>query len=155
LPDGQVLVAWGVAAVGELSSAMLYDRSLGFDPTWRPLISSALANVKPNSAITLTGSRFTGISEASDGGTNQSATNYPLVQLRRIDNKAIEYLQPNAAGWSDTRFVSTPITSFQNGPALLTVITNGIPSVSKFMMMGYAGKPVKALPCILLLLLDE
>ena len=148
LADGRVLVVGGFGG-GYHASAELYDRGLGFIPAWRPLISSVPSKVKPGDTISLTGTRFKGISEASGGATNNSASNFPIVQLRRIDNEAIHYLQSNAAGWTDTKFVSKPLTSFQNGPALLTVITNGLPSVSKVvLMMGYGEEwicfPVKA-----------
>ena len=53
-----------------------------------------------------------------------------------IDNEAIHYLQPDEIGWSDTRFVSIALKDFQYGPALLTVIANGVPSVSKIVLMG-------------------
>jgi large repetitive protein len=87
--------------------------------------------------LSITGSRFKGLSEASGGNTRNSSTNYPLVQLRRVDNEAIRYLRPNASGWSDNQFVSVPLEEFQHGPALLTVFINGIPSESKIVLMGY------------------
>lgn len=36
--------------------------------------------------LALVGSRFRGISGASGGGTNDSTSDYPLVQIRRIDS---------------------------------------------------------------------
>jgi hypothetical protein len=107
---------------------------------WRPVISTAPTEVQPNNAISLTGTQFKGISEASGGATNNSATNYPLVQLRRIDNERIQYLQPSTSSWSDTHFTSVPLESsplhnYQAGPALLTVITNGIPSESRIVTL--------------------
>ena len=103
----------------------------------QPVISEAPETLKLNQAIVLTGTGFRGVSEASGSGTRNPASNHPLVQLRRIDNEHVHYLVPDAAGWSDTSFVSMPLEGFQTGPALLTVITNGIPSVSRVVLMGY------------------
>ena len=85
----------------------------------------------------LSGSIFRGISSASGGNGNQdSATNYPIVQLRRLDNEQSAFLLPDpTASVSATAFTSVPITSF-SGYALATVFTNGIPSVSA--LISYA-----------------
>jgi hypothetical protein len=84
----------------------------------------------------LTGSRFQGISQASGGGTQASSSNYPVVQLRSIDSSEIVFLQDDPSeGWSNTRFISLPITGFHSGPALVTVITNGIPSSAGYVVV--------------------
>src|SRR5262249_37410297 len=69
--------------------------------------------------------------------------NYPVVQLRSIDNNQISFLPLDAiAGWSDTAFTSTPVNNFPPGPALVTVFTNGIPSDSKpLMVVTGTGNP--------------
>ena len=67
----------------------------------------------------LTGSLFQGISQASGGNFQDSSTNYPLVQLRNIDNSQVAFLPVDPmAGWSDSTFISTPVTNFPPGPAL-------------------------------------
>ena len=86
------------------------------------------------------GSRFKGISEASGGnGAQNSSSNYPLVQLRSHTNEQTIFLPLNA--WSDTDFTSTSITlmttslsGFPIGYALVTVFTNGIPSQTHFVV---------------------
>ena len=84
----------------------------------------------------LTGSRFQGISQASGGNFQDSSTNYPVVQLRDIDNSQVAFLPVDPiAGWSDTTFTSTPVNNFPPGPALVTVFTNGIPSDSKYVLV--------------------
>ena len=84
----------------------------------------------------LTGSRFQGISQASGGNFQDSSTNYPVVQLRAIDNSQVAFLPVDpTAGWSDTSFTSTPVNNFPPGPALVTVFTNGIPSDSKYVLV--------------------
>jgi hypothetical protein len=147
LPDGRVLVAAGYNA-GVLASAELYDRGLGFLPAWRPVVSQIPERLLLNQPITMSGTGFRGLSEASSGSTQQSATNYPLVQLRRLDNEQILWLSPGKA-WSNTSFSSAPVSSFPAGHVLVTVFVNGIPSQSRFMVV----KVGRSMPWMLLLLL--
>ena len=85
----------------------------------------------------LTGSRFQGISQASGGNFQDSSTNYPVVQLRAIDNSQVAFLPVDPiAGWSDTSFTSAPVNNFSSGPALVTVFTNGIPSDAKYVLVA-------------------
>ena len=110
LPYGKVLVA-GAGTIGnELSGAELYDPGLGFDPAWQPLLTTVSPSILPDgSALTASGSRFKGISEASGGnGFQNSSSNYPLVQLLSLTNEQTLFLPVDAmAGWSDTSFTST------------------------------------------------
>ncbi|MGB3905833.1 MAG: hypothetical protein WBB22_13025 [Anaerolineae bacterium] len=80
------------------------------------------------------GSGFRGYqgTEASSGGTNNSATNYPLVRLRRVDNEQVRWLLPDpTTPFSDTLFISTGVRDFPAGQTLVTVFVNGIPSASR------------------------
>ena len=92
---------------GSLASAELYDIGLGFiRPDWQPQI--ATATFTSGNSLMLTGSRFQGISQASGGNFQDSSTNYPVVQLRSIDNSQVAFLPVDpTAGWSDTAFTST------------------------------------------------
>jgi hypothetical protein len=127
-----------------LSGAELYDPGLGFDPSWQPLISRVLPSILlDRRRLIVSGSRFTGISEASGGnGAQNSSSNYPLVQLRSLANEQTIFLPLDAdRGWSDTDFTSTSITlmttsssGFPIGYALVTVFTNGIPSQTHFVV---------------------
>ena len=106
-------------------------------PDWQPQIATATSPLVLGSRLVLTGSRFKGISQASGGNFQDSSTNYPVVQLRDIDNSQIAFLLVDPiAGWSDTTFTSTPVNNFPPGPALVAVFTNGIPSDSKYMIVA-------------------
>jgi hypothetical protein len=137
LPNGKVLLAGGDSNSGLLSSANLYDVGLGFNDAWRPSLSSATSHLVPGDALTASGSNFKGISEASGGNGNQnSSTNYPLLQLRRLDNEQTSFLPLDAnAGWSNTSFTSLSVTDFPPGHALATIFTNGIPSFSQLILL--------------------
>jgi hypothetical protein len=84
----------------------------------------------------LSGSLFQGISQASSGNTQDSASNYPIVQLRRLDSAQVVFLPVDpTAGWSDTTFTSVPVSGFPLGPALVTVFANGIPSEARYLVV--------------------
>jgi hypothetical protein len=136
LPNGKVLVAGGVNFSGVLASAELYDVGLGFSSAWQPLIATAPSTLTSGDSLALTGSVFKGISEASGGnGAQNSSSNYPVVQLRSIDNSQVAFLLVDpTAGWSDTAFTSVPVSGFPSGGALVTIFTNGIPSDSKYLV---------------------
>ena len=138
LPDGKVLVVGGEGNNGVVATAEWYDVGLGFDGGWRPRISSVSpkALVSGNS-LTLTGTGFRGISEASGGNSSQdSPTDYPVVQLRSLESGQTRYLLPDpAANWSATSFTSVPVMNFPIGAALITVFVNGIPSSSASLLV--------------------
>ena len=118
-----------------LTSAEVYDSGLEFEDAWRPTVSSISSPLALGNSLSLTGSGFRGFqrSEASGGGTNNSATNYPLVQIRRLDNEQWLWVSPSA--FTDTAFTSLPVTNALAGPALVTVFVNGIPSVSNALVL--------------------
>jgi N-acetylneuraminic acid mutarotase len=151
LPSGKVLVAGGIDDdFNYLNSAELYDPGLGFDSAWQPLLTNVSPSAVSNgSGLTATGSRFRGISEASGGnGSQNSSSNYPLVQLLSLANEQTLFLSVDAmAGWSDSSFTSQPLTimtvtssGFPAGYALVTVFTNGIPSQSQFVLAAPSGE---------------
>ena len=132
LPNGKVLVAGG--GFPTLGSAELYDVGLGFSSAWQPEIHSL--KLTGGKRLLLTGSLFQGISQASGGNTQDSSSNYPIVQLRSIDNSEVTFLSVDPAdGWSDTSFTSLPVKHFALGPALVTVFTNGIPSTARYVVV--------------------
>ena len=133
LLNGKVLIASGNGSEGgPLVSAELYDVGLGFSSDWQPQIEKTPLTLKSGKPLRLQGSRFKGISQASGGNNQDSSTNYPIVQLRNIDNSQVAFLPVDpVSGWSDTTFRSIPVRGLPLGPALVTVFTNGIPSEAK------------------------
>ena len=80
------------------------------------------------SSLVITGSQFRGISGASGGSTQDSSSDYPLVQLRSIESGQTTFLL--TTNWSTNSFNSLPVWDFPPGYALATVFVNGIPSTS-------------------------
>jgi hypothetical protein len=134
LPNGKVLVTGGLGTAGYLTRAELYDVGLGFSSVWKPKIDHW--KLIDGKRLFLSGSLFQGISQASGGNTQDSSSNYPIVQLRSIDNSEVAFLAVDPIdGWSDTSFISRPVRDFPFGPALATVFTNGIPSTAKYLVV--------------------
>ncbi len=125
LPNGKVLVNGGN---GNVSSAELYDVGLGFSATWQPQISTGAFN--GNGQFVLSGSHFRGISGGSSGNMQDSPTDYPVVQLRWLDNGQSRFLdRDSASSASDTAFTSTAgVNASRIGYASETVYSGGIPS---------------------------
>jgi len=127
LPEGQVIVTGGPDGRVEF-----FDPGLGDPPAWQPQITF-VTPVQIGQQIGVEGSFFLGISESSGSNANQqSATNYPVLQLRSVDSgrTAIVAADP-LSGWTDSTFTSQPLAGFPTGPALLTIVTNGVPSAAQ------------------------
>jgi hypothetical protein len=120
---------------GDLANAELFDAGLGFEDDWRPTVTTLSSPLVYGTSLSITGSGFRGyqLSEASGGGTYSSATDYPLVQIRRLDNEQIAWVSP--ASFSSTTYTSLPVTDMQKGPVLVTAFVNGIPSLSKLIVL--------------------
>ena len=131
LPTGQVLLS------DENAGFQVYteDPATGPQNAWRPVVSNFVENA--DGSFTLTGTQINGISEGANyGDDNESASNYPLVQLTDSGGN-VSYA--TTSGWSSTGVVtgSTPETTNFTLPsgkilsdfATLRVIANGIPSL--------------------------
>ncbi len=108
LPDGKVIVAGGLGA-GVLSSAELYDPATGIWSTTGTMVSSRYihtATLLPSGKVLVAGG-LDSIFEPKDP----------------------------QAGWSDTSFTSRQTKGFPPGPAQVTIFTNGIPSVAKYITL--------------------
>ena len=136
LPSGKVFVAAGVNP-SYLSSAELTDDGLQYQSAWRPTVTSATSLLQVQTPMSLTGTLFTGISEASGGATNNSPSNNPFIVLQSLANEQVRYLRPDPANpWTATSYTSLPVAPLNPGYALLTVITNGIPSQSSIIQIN-------------------
>jgi hypothetical protein len=90
--------------------------------------------------LAITGTQLRGLSQGSSGNTQDSPTNYPLVQLRHLDSGRVAWLKPDpASGFSDTAFQSAQLPKFPLGPALVTVFASAIPGESR--LVEIAGEP--------------
>jgi hypothetical protein len=137
LPNGKVLVAGGYNG-GYLAGAELYDVGLEFTSAWQPQIATFTSPLADNGCLTLTGSRFRGVSEGSaDNGSQDSATDYPVVQLRRLDNEQTVFLL--STNWQTNSFTSAPISGLPAGWTMATMFVNGIPGQSSLLLIVAAG----------------
>jgi len=134
LPNGKMLVTGGGGSSADLASAELYDVGLGFNSAWQPQISTATSPLGYGNSLSLTGAGFRGVAEGSGGNTQDSSADYPVVQLRRLDNEQTIFL--NSTNWGTNAYTSTAVTNQQTGWALVTVFVNGIPSPASLVSFG-------------------
>jgi len=127
LPSGRALFAGGNAA----GTTEVFD--LGHLDARRPVISSLSGTLTAGSSYTVTGSKFGGGSEASGGSSNASASNYPLLELRSLQDDQVHRLTPGPVA----NFAADPLSlNVPSLPAIdpgfyrVTVRRAGVPSVS-------------------------
>ncbi|MGH9767201.1 MAG: kelch repeat-containing protein [Blastocatellia bacterium] len=142
LPNGQVLATGGVAGFSDtagnfLDTAERYDPGLGFSDEMRPVVGRVSVI---NNAFALTGVRFQSASEGSSGNSGNSAGNFPVVQARDIESGQVRALTPGASGWSNKSFTSQALpASALTRTSLITVISNGVPSLARLYPSGAPG----------------
>jgi hypothetical protein len=139
LPSGKLLIAGGAGSSGLLSSAELYDVGLSFSNSWPPQITTATSPLNPDGSLALTGARFRGISGASCGNSQDSPDDFPLVQLRSVENGQSWFLL--GRNWSTNSFASAPVNGFPAGYALVTMFVSGIPSPSSIVLVNTGSAP--------------
>jgi len=91
--------------------------------------------IKNGQTATVTGNGFGGDSEAGDGTTNGSPTNYPLIRLRSMESDRIFWTTPDPR----QNFSDDPMNLDFNqlppgldiGMYALTVVASGVPSVAR------------------------
>ena len=137
LPSGKVLISGGINGGGVLNTAELFQYDTGVADNRRPVVTSASNPVILGGNISLSGIGFSGDSEASGGATNSSATNLPLLQLRRVDNEQIAWTSPAMLSTrSATSYQSETLPSLPLGPYLLTLYVNALASASTVVSVG-------------------
>ncbi len=154
---GLVLVAGGSEGVSVpyLSSAEIRSPGLGYTPATQPQLNPVSA-ITSTSGLSLTGSNFTGVSEASGGTTQNSASNLPVVRLQSLVNDQVVILPLNpASGFTSTSFNSLPLTGFVPGYALLTMFVNGTPSTPQIVPYSEAGQSLSNFPATQTLTLGQ
>jgi len=91
--------------------------------------------------MVLTGTHFTGDTEAGSGTSTGSASNVPVVTLQRLDNGAVSYLRP-VEGFSPTNFKSASLMNLPQGLYAVRLMADGIPSVAKLVRIDSTGLPL-------------
>jgi hypothetical protein len=145
LASGKVLIAGGPGDArgnGTTNTAELFDTGLGFSDARRPVLSTVTNPLVQPASLVLTGTGFRGDSEASGSSFSTSATNYPILQLQRIDNEQVFFLLSDPqTNWSDTTFSSKTlglVTPLPIGSYRVTIFTNAIPSLQKIVSISYS-----------------
>jgi hypothetical protein len=134
LPSGKVLIAGGADGSLYFSGiphgiCELFDPDPGIDPSSRPSLATWPAALPATTPFAITGVGFSGLSEASSGATNASATNHPLVQIRSAANEQVEWLAyDQLVGFTGSSVTTKQPSTLPPGPASLRVFVNGIPS---------------------------
>jgi hypothetical protein len=130
VPSGEVLFSDGSSTVG------VYAPDAGFDPAWRPVITSCPSDVQLGQTFTLTGLQLNGLSQASVYGDDvQNSTNYPMVRARNTGTGAVSYWRTAhhstmgiATGGIHVSTTFTVPSTIDQGTYELVVVANGIPS---------------------------
>jgi uncharacterized repeat protein (TIGR01451 family) len=121
LLDGRVLLAAG--GTSNVSAELLADG--------RSIVDAVPAPLFLGNPLVLTGQGFRGLSDASFGSPQASPTNYPLVQIRSLENGLVRWLQVDPSfPFTDVFYQSLPVQEFPLGYAFLTVFVNGVPGYS-------------------------
>jgi len=126
LPDGRALTVGGYNNSGVVSNAESYAIGLGYDVSWQAQIASLSSPLGLGNSFAMTGSGFRGVSEGSGGNTQDSPTDFPLVQLRSLESGQTTFLL--CTYWSTNSFASAAVWGFPLGWAMATAFVNGIPS---------------------------
>jgi hypothetical protein len=143
LPNGKVLVAGGFSWTGPSGWKLQSGTQLWSEPTvgndaWRPVVGSVASPVIPGAAISISGSGFTGISNANE----LSPTNHPVALWMPVAGVP---MVGRLAPWSGAAATWTPPSTPYPGLGLLFVTVNGIRSAGRLVQVERAGSGV---PCV-------
>jgi len=137
LPNGKLLVVGGYRTDGtNLDSAELYMTTQG-DDAWRPVITDVRSIPQESGTfLVVIGERFRGPSEGSGGTTQSSATNYPLLSLRSVENGL--WVPLLGHDFTNTFVTAMTLSPLPSGYYLLSVTTGGLTSFSRMIFIGGA-----------------
>lgn len=136
LPTGEVLLtAFDQAATQDV---MLYSNGGAPAASSRPTVTSAPPTIVAGGVYSIAGTLFNGFSEGAGYGDDaQSASNYPLVRITSTTTGHVYYartfnhsrmgVEPTGSFAPITTHFEVP-ANFDNGPATLVVVANGIAS---------------------------
>lgn len=140
LPNGKVLIAGGPGEASHGSNtAELFDTGLDVSDARRPVLSTVPDPLVQPASLVVGGTGFRGDSEGSGSAFGSSATNYPLVQLMRVDSGQTFFpLSDPETNWSDTEFASETLgagTPLPAGHYRVMVSASGIPSMQRIVLI--------------------
>ncbi|WP_051237229.1 kelch repeat-containing protein [Ottowia thiooxydans] len=131
LTNGKVLLAGGVGNSGPVNIAEVFSSAADVPQARIPVLNAPGGNVlTPGSSVVLAGILLHGDSEASGGSASTSASNLPLMQLRRLDSDAVSWLTParsTATSYTSTALPLQPLQAYA-GWYSVTAFVNGIAS---------------------------
>lgn len=131
LPSGRILVLYGYAS-NWTPFAEYYDPGLAPDPSRQPQLYSADLLSEGHGTLRASGSGFRPLMGGNGGGAG-AASNFPLLQVQRIDNGQVRFVRADAAmPFSGTQFNGRPLelADFPAGPVQVRAWVNGIPSAA-------------------------
>ena len=132
LPTGQVMFVDSSNTVQLYTSAS----SPSYLPGWAPTISSVPSTINNGTTYLISGTQFNGLNQGSAFGDEyQNATNYPLVRITNNATGHVFYARTHnhstmgvATGSATVSTYFDVPTNIENGPSMIQVVANGIPS---------------------------
>lgn len=136
LPDGRVLAAGGFLdfdTYSVLPSSEVLRVWPGLAASSRPVVSSIPPSLAEPASLTLGGTGFRGVAEATGGnGTASSSAGVPSLLLRRLEGGIARWAPSSpGASWSATSFPSAALSGLPGGHYAATLFASGIASVSR------------------------
>jgi hypothetical protein len=137
IPTGEVLLT--ACNQNGAADVQFYENGGTFQDAWRPVITSVVpTHIAPGASYAVSGTLFNGYTQgATFGDDSQSASNYPLVRITNNATSDVSYARTHdhsRMGVEAVGSTATTTTHFdtrgdlENGPSMLVVVTNGIPS---------------------------
>ncbi|HEX5754098.1 MAG TPA: Ig-like domain-containing protein [Archangium sp.] len=146
LPRGKVLVTGGTTATGALASAELYEES-GAPDAARPVVTPP-SPLLTGRTVTVSGSGFRGVSEASSGNAMSSAANLPFASLTALEGG--KRLPVSVLGFSNTSLSVNVPPALADGYYLLHVTAHALSGGAVVFVDGPPPAPVLTAPAALI-----